>query len=97
MSLRLSPVFVLPKRWFIDYWMEGGTIMQSYFECADIVYLHHDSFFPLCFTFTTFHVGLKRDLYTHKVTTAEHWDMVMIPGAYNKERKFLIILLCKRA
>lgn len=29
--------------------------------------------------------GLMRDMYTHKTTTAEHWNMILIPSAYPKE------------
>ena len=29
--------------------------------------------------------GLMRDIYTHKITTQEHWNMLMIPTAYTKE------------
>lgn len=29
--------------------------------------------------------GLMRDIYTHKLTTAEHWNMLMHPESYKKE------------
>ena len=28
--------------------------------------------------------GLKRDVFTHKITTSEHWDMLMMPKIYTK-------------
>eukprot|EP00581_Thalassiosira_minuscula_P008828 CAMPEP_0183705926 /NCGR_PEP_ID=MMETSP0737-20130205/2887_1 /TAXON_ID=385413 /ORGANISM="Thalassiosira miniscula, Strain CCMP1093" /LENGTH=486 /DNA_ID=CAMNT_0025933193 /DNA_START=73 /DNA_END=1533 /DNA_ORIENTATION=- len=29
--------------------------------------------------------GLMRDVFTHNITTPEHWNMLMMPGAYTKE------------
>ena len=29
--------------------------------------------------------GLMRDIFTHKITTPEHWNMLMIPGGYKRE------------
>lgn len=28
--------------------------------------------------------GLKRDVFTHQITTSEHWDMLMMPKIYTK-------------
>ena len=40
------------RRWFIDYWMEGG---------------------------------LMRDIFTHQITTPEHWYMLMMPTVYSRD------------
>ena len=29
--------------------------------------------------------GLLRDIFTHKITTQKHWDMLTVPTAYSKE------------
>jgi hypothetical protein len=29
--------------------------------------------------------GLMRDIYTHQITTPEHWNMLMLPFAYTRE------------
>jgi hypothetical protein len=48
------------------------------------LHLFVDAVYQILFLYCLFVPGLMRDIFTHKITTPEHWSMLMMPTVYTR-------------
>ena len=71
-------------RWFIDYYV--SLDLPKYRSIFNLLCLR-----PNQYIYPQMEGGLMRDIFTHNITTPEHWYMLMLPIIYTAPTAMLLI------